>query len=287
MEFGGSVRFVDNSRFLLAGVSLTVYDAAKYTAIEKMAAGVENYFVGPVFAPDGDRAYIASAKPPGVIPLEMEGAECTPPKSGLAVFYTGDGTFDDSANSWTLSPHGTVGFASGKVGQAFYFDGSGFLSAASMGHYNDVIGSHDMSLSLYAKLAADDGEQVLVDWNGAPPSGGIRLVRSEDHHFEFRAWPGGASLRSKTAVKANTWYSLTVTRTENEVTLYVDGNAEDHRPSPPQVGSANAALALGGYTSGRPALRGWLDEIAFYERPLSPKEVRDLYQSREHGPCKM
>jgi DNA-binding beta-propeller fold protein YncE len=282
----GPVRFVDNSRFLLTGSAVSVYDAAKYTAVERMDPGEEG-FGGTVFAPDGRHAYVASTKPKGVLVLEMEGAECAPPNNGLAVFYAGDGTFEDSANSWNLRPHGAVRFVPGRVGQAFYFDGSGFLSAASLGHYNSVIGSQDMSLSLYAKLADDHGENVLLDWKGGDPSGEISLVASEDHGFLFQASPGGTSVRSKSSVKANNWYHIAVTRTDHEVTLFVNGEVEDHGPAPPPVGSANASLALGGYTSGRPALRGWLDEVAFYARALSAKEIRDLYELREHGPCKM
>jgi DNA-binding winged helix-turn-helix (wHTH) protein len=284
METNGPVRFVDNSRFLLTGSTISVHDAARYTPVERM----EGEFGGTVFAPNGSRAYIASAKPRGVLVLESEGADCAPPPNfGLAVHYPADGTFEDSVNSWRLSPHGGVRFLPGRVGQAFYFDGGGFLSAASLGHYNSVIGSRDMSLSLYAKLAGDHGNEALLDWKGGGPSGEIRLVASENHRLIFQAWPGGILVRSKSSVTANTWYHIAVTRTENEIALYINGEDEGHGSAPPQVGDAYTSLTLGGYSSGSPAFRGWLDEVAFYSRALTAKEVRDLYELREHGPCKM
>ena len=35
-----------------------------------------------------------------------------------------------------------------------------------------------------------------------------------------------------------------------------------------------------------PAFKGWLDEIAFYNRARTAKEVMDLHQLRESGTCK-
>jgi hypothetical protein len=46
-------------------------------------------------------------------------------------------------------------------------------------------------------------------------------------------------------------------------------------------------LFLGARSPGQPSFHGWLDEIAFYNRPLTAKEVEDLYQLRESGPCKL
>jgi len=42
-----------------------------------------------------------------------------------------------------------------------------------------------------------------------------------------------------------------------------------------------------GAQAGIPSFQGWLDEIAFYNRGLTTKEVEDLYQLRESGPCNL
>jgi hypothetical protein len=287
-EFHGPVRFLDDSHYLVLGSAISVFDAARYAGVERLDSGQVN-FQASAIAPDGSRVYIGSDNPKGVIALQTEHAACSPPQSGLSVFYAADGTFDDSANSWNLSPQGRVHFVPGKVGQAFYFDGSGFLSAASLGHYNGVIDSNDMSFAFYTKLADIDGEQILLDWNAANPSREVRLSRSEDRHFVFETRPG-PSLQSESVVSSNTWYHVAITRTDREIALYVNGAVEDHRqaPPPPQAGAeVDFALFLGADTSGRRLFRGLLDEITFYDRALSAKEIRDLYKLREFGPCKM
>jgi len=78
-----------------------------------------------------------------------------------------------------------------------------------------------------------------------------------------------------------------VTGIGQDLTLYVDGKPEAHgTPPTPLAGLSWPPLSLGAQ-SGIPSFRGWLDEIAFYDRALTAEEVKDLYQLRESGACKL
>jgi hypothetical protein len=182
-----------------------------------------------------------------------------------------------------LIPNGGVSFSEGKVGQAFYFDGSGSATASSLGHLSNLgIGMHDASLTLYVKVAHTAGEETLLQWSGDDPHAGLRLLLSAAH-FVFQRWRGGTPLRSTSVVDPNSWYHIVVTKTDQAITLYVNGAAEDQQLAPLPFNELNHPIILGGSPA---AFHGWLDEIGLYSRALTAKEVRHLYQLRESGPCK-
>jgi Concanavalin A-like lectin/glucanases superfamily len=164
--------------------------------------------------------------------------------------------------------------------------GSGSFSASSLGHLSNFgIGVHDASLTLYVKVAQAGGEETIVQWSGDDLHAGIRLLRSAQR-FVFQTWPGGAPLHSTSFVVPNTWYHIAVTKTDQTIILYVNGAVEDRQPAPLPFNGLNRPVTLGGNTAGRGAFRGWLDEVGLYSRALTAKEVWDLYQLRESGPCR-
>jgi hypothetical protein len=263
---------------LLLGRSVYVIDAATYGNSEKLDLGVEAREVA--IAPDGRRVYVGLLDPPGILILEPENAGCSPLQQGLAMFHSGDGTSYDSVGFENLTLSGAVRFTPGRVGQAFYLDGNGFLSRPLGGLLQNP-GSHDVSFGFYAKVPETASEEVLMDWSEEAPQRGLRLLESTDRRFEFQSWPGGNRLRSKLSVSPATWYYVLVTKTDREVRLYVNGKLEDK-------GSAAQFARLGQpLLFGASGFRGWLDEIAFWNRALTSGEAAALYQLREAGPCRL
>ncbi len=280
---GGAVRFVDDFRFLMLGASISVVDATTYSVVEQLDLGgdeAEAVVVGP-----GNRtAYIGSVSK-SIIVLELE-SDCTSPHKGLAMFFPADGNFEDIAGLNTLRPHGDVRFVPGRVGQAFFLNRATIQSAEHTGHFSVAL--QDWSVALYVKMAGEGSEMVLADWTAENPRRGIRLLKSADNRFVFQSWPDGGELKSTTPVKSDTWYHVAITRQDRELDLYVNGRLQDHGMPPPRLGTYfDSPLILGGQSSKQPSFRGWLDEIGFYNRALTPEEVSSLYQSREAGPCKL
>jgi hypothetical protein len=100
--------------------------------------------------------------------------------------------------------------------------------------------------------------------------------------------PDPIRVKSETAVHENTWYQVVVTKTDRRIAVYVNGLLQGesqfagtwHLP-------IDKPLYLGATPKGRATLRGLLDEVAFYNRALTPKEIQALYDQRERGPCKL
>ena len=279
-------RFLDNSRFMLLGKEVSVVDAARYRVLERWNNAVDCEATDIMFTPDGRHAYVGCGRSNTVVVLEPESAACSPPRLGLAMLYDGDGTMEDGVGVTELTPHGNPRFSPGRVGQAFFLDGSSYLSTSPTASYE--YGFHDATVALYVKFSALEGEMVLADWTADNPARrGIRLLKSTGNHFVFQSWPNGSPLESQTLVKPDIWYHLAVTKTGQDLTLYVNGKPESRgTPSPSFDAVVPRPLFLGA-KSGTPSFHGWLDEVAFYNRALTPKEVADLYQLRESGPCKL
>jgi hypothetical protein len=92
-------------------------------------------------------------------------------------------------------------------------------------------------------------------------------------------------MTSVSTIAPNTWYHIAVTKTDDLVTLFVNGKSEASDGPPQRFPDYDAPLLLGAYEPGRPSLRGWLDEIAFYNRGLTAAEIESLYRTRASGTC--
>jgi DNA-binding winged helix-turn-helix (wHTH) protein/DNA-binding beta-propeller fold protein YncE len=284
---GGPAPFVDSSRFVVSGASLTVIDATSGAIREKWVHGLGDY-PSVVRSADGHHLFLGGDH--AILDLELEGGACSPPQNGLAQFYSGDGTLGDAAGVTELTLRGDVTFVPGKVGQAFFFNRAGFLEGPGTANYH--FGVHDSTLALYVKFAALQGEMTLVDRMATDAKIGFALVKSADNIFVFKATTSSGTLTvtSKNPAIENHWYHVAVTKTDRELSLYIDGERVDqgYFGNPPDfVPGDELRLRIGASNGGRAPLHGWLDEIAFYNRFLSPQEVKELYRSREYGPCKL
>src|SRR5262249_34685849 len=131
----GPPRFVDSTRFLVLGNSILVVDATSGVIRERWEHGLGSC-EWQVIAPNGRRVFIACRATRELLVLDVEDPSCSPPQTGLVYLYSGDGTMEDAANVTELAPHGYVSFVPGKVGQAFFFDGTGaFLQGPSGTRY--------------------------------------------------------------------------------------------------------------------------------------------------------
>jgi DNA-binding beta-propeller fold protein YncE len=278
-------RFLDNSRFLLLGDDASVVDAARYSVLERWNNPEDCGATDIAFTPDGRRAYLGCARSNTILVIQPESAECSPPQPGLVMLYSADGTTEDAVGVTALTSHGTPRFTPGRVGQAFFLDGSSYLSTPWTGSYQ--FGLQDSTLALYARFTGIESEMALADWTAEEPRRGIRLLKSAANHFVFQSWPDGSPLESKTSIRPDTWYHLVVTQTGQDLTLFVNGKPESHGTPPPPLNRLLERPLFLGAQSGIPSFHGWLDEIAFYNRALTAKEVEDLYQLRESGPCRL
>src|SRR5262249_42108766 len=97
-------------------------------------------------------------------------------------------------------------------------------------------------------------------------------------------WQAGVA--STTRLQAKRWYHVAVIRTDQEELLYGNGKLEGGSRVTAHPLQDGRRLRFGMKVDGKAALHGWLDEIGFYNRALSAREVRALFDLRESGPCR-
>ena len=178
--------------------------------------------------------------------------------------------------------HGGVSHAVGRIGQAFAFGGAdGWVD---LGTQTGDFGTADFSIALWVRLNDVTREQVLiedyVENESTHPGWGVNF---KDGALFF-GYNGGRQLVSS-AVAAERWYHLAVTRSGAAFTLYLDGVAVATATDTAALAST-AALKLGhrgapGDTAGSVDNRGFflngaLDDVRIYNRALGNTEVQTL-----------
>ncbi len=287
----GTPHFADRSRFLVFGTSITVIDVNTTAVLEEWKHPTE-FYRQAIFAPEALRLFLGGPDTHDVLVLQLEDPVCAASQVGLIGSYTGDGTLDDAANVTTLTEHGRVDFVPGKVGQAFFFDGTGgYLVGPRTAHY--TFGVQDSALALYVKFTSLHGEMALLERMTTDKAQGIALIKSDDNRLvlRFATTTGLMTAASTTQVVGGRWYQVAITKNERKLALYVNGELEGERalsgrPAIPSAGDVRTPLHVGAGLTGKTPLYGWLDEIGFYNRSLNAAEVKALYQMRESGPCK-
>ncbi|MBI1761098.1 MAG: Ig-like domain repeat protein [Acidobacteria bacterium] len=231
---------------------------------------------------------------------------CAPRPNGLVAWYRGEGNGLDSIGT----NHGTVktgvGFTTGKVMQAFDFNGTGEVSVPNAPALNParltietwvyptlVDGSVDIIVNKDSEPY--DGYQYEIGIRGPSlPAGSIpignfafalRGVNGLPNDYSF--WVNGGG-----AVPLNTWTHVAVTYDGAVANAYINGVltrsvaglSGDITPSagPLKIGSRSEDV-LSRLPNER--FNGRIDEVSLYNRALTAAEILAIFQSDSVGKC--
>jgi hypothetical protein len=106
-----------------------------------------------------------------------------------------------------------------------------------------------------------------------------QLVKSSENRLTFRFARDGfrAKFESATILAADTWYHVAITKSADEVRIYLNGEPNAAAPFGPRESSIGtdegSRLYLGATRRRRDFFQGKLDEILFYNRVLTPDEI--------------
>jgi len=198
-------------------------------------------------------------------------------------------------------------FGAGIVGKGMYFDGSTYVTAPLVG-----AALSEYTLSAWVKLDSwngySDAHSIVKNWAdralGSAHLGTIGNSWANYVGTQQGSWPGVFSYGDgPTSVSQNVgkWTQVitTVSGSAGEIKLYMDGGLAD--PSTPSgavntfsgnISDALTTMAFGvklnddfsGPSFGNEQwLRGWLDEITFWDKALTPDQVSSLYTSNLSG----
>jgi len=215
---------------------------------------------------------------------------CVVPPSGLIALWTGDNTFDNMMEVNNATPVGDVGFAPGKVGPAFYFDGSGsYVQVQSPSGL--PIGNAARTIHLWFKTSKNliqSTESALVQYGSTINSRMFALVTSMNNPGKLHFYGHNNDCGGTSFLQPNLWYHGAVTFDGLTLKLYLNGRLENSMNAP----SLDTALDRNGLTIGyRPDTKvtwaGSIDEVAIFNRALSDAEIFAIYSALSAGMCRL
>ena len=215
---------------------------------------------------------------------------CVPPPAGLVSWWPADGNALDivSGNNGTLE--GGVTFTNGEVGQAFSFDGTGYVE---VGDKADLVMSNSFSFEgwIYPTGPGTDGQ-----------GGGIIINKENEYEiarfpdgtiqWAFANWsPGWEFIDSGAITLLNEWSHVAVVYSNGMVNTYPNGILANTYLGSGSIGQFHEYghndfdFRIGGCSAGNEFFQGLIDEVPIYNRALTSNEVAAIYFAGAGGKC--
>lgn len=191
--------------------------------------------------------------------------------------------------------HGTLlggaTFAQGKVGQAFSLDGTDdSVMIPKIAEWD--FGTASFSITSWFK-SGTTGYRNIIRYDSGSAGGlwGIRFETGGKIQFLIaNINRTGAGLTTPLSYSDNNWHFVAAVRdsSASKLKIYVDGSlaAEGSEPNLDVVGGSNTYPAIGrcGSYNGE-YFSGIIDEVAVFQKALSPDEIAAIYNAGSSGMC--
>ena len=201
--------------------------------------------------------------------------------SGLVALWSGEGNANDSvgANNGTLV--GEVGFADGKVGQAFSFNGRNSYVSIPDSTSLDVLAT---SITVMAWIKVNHST-VNSDWEGIVTKGNAswRLMATAGTKTVYFAASGtsSADIGGSRNVNDGQWHHVAGVYDGANLLIYVDGKLDASRSDSGSIVTTSDPVSIGYLANTRSSGHYWLDglvdEASIYHRGLSASEIQAVY----------
>jgi hypothetical protein len=219
---------------------------------------------------------------------------CAPAPAGLVSWWRAESNALDSVGGNNGTPFNGAGFAPGRIGQAFSFNGTnGYVQVPDS---PPLRLTNELTIEFWAKRQqADWPTDYLVnkggDWTRGKLNYGVAIA-SAPYNFTLRFLFAGGDRGSSSVADLNWHHVAVVARNgDPDPTFYLDGVAQ---PITARLGAATINL----YPSTEPLRIGaqldpsWnyysktlIDELTIYDRALSAAEVLAIYNADGAGKC--
>lgn len=214
---------------------------------------------------------------------------CVTPAAGLVAWWPGDGNAYDvaGANGGTLS--GGATFASGKVGQAFSFDGVN--GTVVVPDSSSLRLTSEFTLEAWINSRRPNGDQpILSKLSYATGNNGYEFVFYNGGLLGLLNSPGqpwpSASVAYGGPMPANVWHHVAFTYDQSAMMLYLNGSpVATNIIGPTVIASSASTLRIGSVEGNVIYFDGLIDEPAVYNRALSASEIGAIYSARSSGKC--
>ncbi len=224
-------------------------------------------------------------------------SECVPPPLDMVSWWPGDGDAVDIVGN----NDGTVNdatYVSGKVGNAFSFDGvDDYISLGTTQIIGDdasftidawinvnSYATHNKQLPIYGEynLGTSDAKNYLAIGNTQSGLG--------QRVFFDQFVPTGGYLKSNIQLTPGRWYHVAYTQDGTTRRLYIDGTLDNSDSEiETYLGGIPNDIRIGrrGGTATNQRFDGLIDEVEIFNRALSFAEIRAIYLAGSAGKCKV
>ena len=189
----------------------------------------------------------------------------------LQAFYKLSDLSDSSGNNRTLTTHGNVSFASGKIGNAVTVDSTGCMSGDPFNAPNDF------SISFWGSAAYDEDNGALFVCQYP----GLYIATRNDGSVSFGDMSSWESNSSAGVVTGNTWYHYCLVRNGGTANLYIN-NVLSTSSSENLPDLTNDGRVFGFFNDSENNHAwgsGSIDAVGIWNRALSDAEVAELYNN--------
>jgi concanavalin A-like lectin/glucanase superfamily protein len=182
-----------------------------------------------------------------------------------------------------------VTFATGKVGQAFSFDG-----IDDYVHVPDApsLNPSTISIEAWVYVTGNPGgfTMHIVDKDDvASERQYILEVGPDFSFFESHVWTSSGQhfVIGASSVQLFTWYHVATTYDGHVLTLYVNGRLDGSMPADGPLVITSVPVIIG-MSGGTPTsnFQGLIDEPRIYNRALSATEIQAIFNAGSAGKCK-
>ena len=228
--------------------------------------------------------------------------ECSAVPTNIVSWWTGDGDAYDRISGQYGSMVNGVTFESGKVGQAFRFNGiRGCIDCGDLNAVELENGTYEMwFMTEIANSGRDplNSYQALISkmYQGSLRARKLILENARTIKFEIydQSQPG-SFVRIYTRpveFEPGEWHHVAATWGETGMKIYLDGVLNDSSEYTGYGYSSELPFVIGNlkedFNTGREyGFYGMIDEISIYERALTAQEIKSIYDAGSAGKCKI
>lgn len=231
------------------------------------------------------------------------GGACVPSPPSLVSWLPADGNASDSTGGNNGTLQGSANYATGKVGQAFQFDGtSAYVQVGNRANLRLTSGitieAWINPRSLRAQSAGQNMGAIVTKWaqNGGDvadsDSYGLWLIQNGGNVSLFSAiHQAGGSGPHMTGgyIPLNAWshVAMTFDAISGSYVLYVNGQVANSATAKGAIFATNQNVQIGREDSYLARVfDGFIDEAAIFSRALSASEIQAIFNADSAGKCK-
>jgi alpha-tubulin suppressor-like RCC1 family protein len=213
------------------------------------------------------------------------GASCTPASTNLVAWWPGEGNANDIAGTNNGTLVNDVAFTNGMVGQAFFFNGSSYVTVPAAPSLSGL--SNRITIEAWIKV---NEFNTYPDWNAIVTKGNSswRLARYGGYSTIGFSTTGLSpeNLAGNKNINDGQWHHVAGVYDGTNTYIYVDGALDASAAVTGTIAQNNYPVCIGenGEALGH-LWNGWIDEPSVYNRALSSNEIAAIYAAGTSGKC--